>query len=221
MKTETAMILDDLVQRRPEIKPCHAALQQAFEIILESQRGGGQLLVCGNGGSAADSLHIVGELLKSFNLPRPLPNDLQAKLEGQDAEIGGYLAKALQSPIRAVSLVSEASLITAVLNDTAADVIFAQQVLGHGKPGDVLLGITTSGNSANVLNAAITAKAIGMKVISLTGPNGGKVKAVADCAILAPGATTPLIQEAHLPIYHALCLMLENEMFGCDCGAGS
>ncbi len=209
------MILEDLVQRRSEIKPCRASIQQAFEIILASQNGGGQVLVCGNGGSAADALHIVGELLKSFNLPRPLPGELQEKLKALD---GAYLAETLQAPIRAVSLVSETSLITAVLNDTAADVIFAQQVLGHGKPGDVLLGITTSGNSANVLNAAITAKALGMKVISLTGPGGGKLKALADCAILAPGATTPLVQEAHLPIYHALCLMLENEMFGCDCG---
>lgn len=218
MKTETKFILDDLVQRRAEIGPCRESIRLAFDILLESQVGGGQVLVCGNGGSAADALHIVGELLKSFNLARPLSADLQDKLKQVDSEKGAYLAQTLQSPIRAVSLVSEASLITAVLNDSAADVIFAQQVLGHGKPGDVLLGITTSGNSANVLNAALTAKAIGMKVISLTGPSGGKLKALSDCAILAPGATTPLIQEAHLPIYHALCLMLENEMFGCNDG---
>ncbi len=176
---------------------------------------GGRLLVCGNGGSAADSIHIVGELVKSFNHPRPLPEALKEKLRAADPHFGPQLADSLQNPIRAISLVSEASLITAVVNDTHADVMFAQQVLGNGEAGDVLLGITTSGNSKNVLNAAVLAKATGIKVIGLTGPHGGRLKEIADCMILAPGANTPEIQEAHLPLYHALCLMLEEEIFGC------
>lgn len=217
MKKETTAILDEVMQRRPDLGVCRDSVRLAFEMLLASQVADGRLLVCGNGGSAADSLHIVGELLKSFYLPRPLAEDVKRKLIAESPEVGPYLAQNLQNPIRAVSLVSEASLITAVINDTAADVIFAQQVLGHGKAGDVLLGITTSGNSSNVLNAAITAKAIGMKVIALTGPKGGKIKDLADCTILAPGANTPQIQEAHLPIYHTLCLMLESELFGCVC----
>ena len=138
MREETAEVLADLVRRRPDIQPCEEAIRSAYELVLASQRRGGRLLVCGNGGSAADSLHIVGELLKSFYLPRRLPEALRRRLEATHPTLGPYLALNLQSPIRAVSLVSEAALMTAVINDTAADVVFAQQVLGQGCEGDVL-----------------------------------------------------------------------------------
>lgn len=216
MSLKSAEILDSLVRRRPEIEPCEASIRQAVELILDGQRNGGRLLVCGNGGSAADSLHIVGELLKSFCLPRPLAPDLQEKLRAADASIGPYLARNLQTPIRAVSLVSEVALMSAVANDATADLMFAQQVLGQGQAGDVLLAISTSGNSPNVLNAVLTAKALGLKTIALTGPSGGKLKGHADCAILAPGGSTSEIQESHLPIYHAICMMLEQAIHGCE-----
>ncbi len=213
MKTRTSQILDRLIDRRPELADVRDSLGQGYRLILESQQRSGRLLVCGNGGSAADSIHIVGELLKSFDHPRPLPESLKSKLMAANSELGPGLAEGLEDTIRAVSLVSEAALITAVLNDTSGEFVFAQQVLGQGAEGDVLLAITTSGNSKNVLNAAVVARALGIKVVALTGPDGGKLKEMADCAILAPGSNTPEIQESHLPIYHTLCLMLESEMF--------
>jgi len=213
MKSTTSLILDRLIERRPELAACRESIAEAYRLVLESQQNSGRLLVCGNGGSAADSIHIVGELIKSFGHPRPLPDPLKQKLKQAHPELGERLSRSLQNPIRALSLVSEAALITAIVNDTSAEVIFAQQVLGQGQAGDVLLGITTSGASKNVLNAAVVAKAIGMKVIGLTGPKGGTLKGLADCTILAPGSNTPEIQESHLPIYHTLCLMLENELF--------
>lgn len=216
MKKSTGQILDRLCIRRPELAVARDSVRQAYQLILESQQQNGRLLVCGNGGSAADSIHIVGELLKSFDHPRPLPEPFRAKLVSANPELGPHLAENLEDTIKAVSLVSEAALITAVLNDTAGELVFAQQVLGQGSAGDVLLAITTSGNSQNVVNAAVVARALGIKVVALTGPNGGKLKEMADCAILAPGANTPEIQESHLPIYHTLCLMLENEMFACE-----
>jgi D-sedoheptulose 7-phosphate isomerase len=216
MKKPTEKILNRLFLRRPELTECRESLCQTYQLILDSQRMNGRLLVCGNGGSAADSIHIVGELLKSFDHPRRLPEPLKAKLIAADSQLGPHLAEGLEDTIKAVSLVSEAALITAVMNDTSGEFVFAQQVLGQGSAGDVLLAITTSGNSRNVLNAAVVARALGVKVIALTGPDGGRLKALADCAILAPGANTPEIQEAHLPLYHTLCLMLESEMFACD-----
>ncbi len=210
MKQQTAKVLDDLMRRRPELRVCRSSIQRAFELILDAQEGGGTLLVCGNGGSAADALHIVGELVKSFSLPRPLPKTLRAKLEEFDIK----LAETLQSPIRAVSLCSEAALMTAVANDLGGDYVFAQQVLGQGRQGDALLCITSSGNSMNVVNAAVTAKALGLQVIALTGRDGGKMTVLADCTILAPGDSTAEIQESHLPIHHAICQMLESETFG-------
>jgi D-sedoheptulose 7-phosphate isomerase len=206
--------LDDLLRRRPDLHVVSDSLVTAFHLILDSQRAGGLVMVCGNGGSAADSVHIVGELLKQFGRERPLSAEVTSRLRAAHPTLGPYLAQTLQTPMRAISLCSEIALMTAVANDTAADVLFAQQVLAHGKPGDVLLAITTSGNSANVLNAVVTAKALDCSVIALTGPGGGKIKELADCTILAPGANTPEIQEAHLPIYHTLCAMLEDEMFG-------
>lgn len=212
MKPPAQKALSDVLARRPELRPNESQIIQAFQIILDSQLNGGELLVCGNGGSAADSVHIVGELLKSFTHPRPIEPSVAVALEQVCPEHGKSLAGKLQRPVRARSLVNELSLLTAAINDTGAEVMFAQQVLA-ARPGDVLLAISTSGNSRNVVNAAIVAKAIGVKIVGLTGPSGGKLEQFADCMILAPGANTPEVQESHLSIYHALCLMLEWELF--------
>jgi D-sedoheptulose 7-phosphate isomerase len=168
-------------------------------------------MVCGNGGSASDSLHIVGELMKEFAVKRPLSEDMKKAL----AEAGddGYIGANLQGALPAVSLVGVTALESAYANDAAPDLGFAQQVFGLGNRGDLLLGITTSGNSKNVIYAAKTAKAKGVKTVALTGCGGGKIKDICDCAIVAPADETYKIQEFHLPIYHTLCLVLENEFF--------
>jgi D-sedoheptulose 7-phosphate isomerase len=171
-------------------------------------------LVCGNGGSAADAEHIVGELMKGYLLQRPIPDETRARLVAASPESGAYLAGALQGALPAISLVSQASLLSAIANDTAADMVFAQQVYGYGRAGDVLVGISTSGNARNVVYAMQVARAMGMHTCALTGPGGGALKSVADVCICAPGESTPAIQERHLPIYHVLCAMLEEEFFG-------
>lgn len=216
MKAITRVILEKSINRHPDLERCRGGIEQAYEAWLACCRSGGAILTCGNGGSAADSLHIVGELVKGFALPRPIANELRQRLVDVDLELGADLAPLLQTPIRAQSLVAEAALVTAVANDNDAAAIYAQQVLAHGRAGDVLVAISTSGNSKNVINAAIAAKALGLSVVALTGPSGGRLANFADVAILAPGSTTFEIQELHLPIYHALCLMLEAEVFGDD-----
>ena len=182
------------------------ALDQSLSVLEESFRNGGKLLICGNGGSAADSDHIVGELMKGFKKQRPVPADMREKL-GED------LADHLQGALPAISLAGHAALSTAFLNDVAPDMVFAQQVYGYGNENDVLLAITTSGNSGNVLHAVKVAQAKNMKTIGLTGPKGGKLKEAADTCICVPGSCTADIQELHLPVYHALCAMLEERFF--------
>jgi D-sedoheptulose 7-phosphate isomerase len=174
----------------------------------------GIILACGNGGSAADAGHFVGELMKTFKLERPLPEELKSKLVKDFKSEGEYLAGKLQRPLPAISLVSQTSLITAIGNDVSSDLIFAQQVIGYGKKGDILLAISTSGNSKNILYAIYTANTTGMKVVGLTGRNGGKMKKYCDIAICVPADETPRIQELHLPVYHTLCAMLEEYFFG-------
>lgn len=198
----------------PELEPsCAAAIDKAFEIIKNCYRGGGKLLICGNGGSAADCEHIVGELMKGFLLKRPVPDDFRSRLAGVDRESAAYIADNLQGALPAISLVSHTALATAFANDQAPDLIFAQQVYGYGKPGDVLLGISTSGNSANVLHALRVARSLGMRTVGMTGRTGGRMKPLCDAAICVPFDRTPDIQERHLPIYHALCIMIEEEFF--------
>jgi D-sedoheptulose 7-phosphate isomerase len=214
MKKQVDQILTHLMKRRPELSSCRESLIQAFQLIATSQKQTGKILICGNGGSAADAGHIVGELLKAFENKRSLSLEEKKAFQAVHPEIGPFLADKLQKPIRALSLVDQTALITAVANDTSADLIFAQQVYSMGLPQDVFLGITTSGNSRNVIQAVLTAKAMNIKTIALTGPSGGKIREFADCTILAPGRNTPEIQESHLPIYHTLCLMLEEEFFG-------
>ena len=212
MRKEAEARIEELIRRYPVLQPNRDSIADGCERIAVSYRNGGRLLICGNGGSAADSLHITGELLKAFVLPRPLPRELKDRLS-ESAPDAEYLIKNLQMPLRAVSLVSEAGLMTAYANDVAPDMNFAQQVLGQGREGDVLLAISTSGNSENVLYAAQVARALKMTVIGLTGMTGGRLKKLSDICITAGETETFKIQELHLPIYHAICLALEAEFF--------
>ena len=210
-KTTRDIILQ-LRERYPELSRC--ALPEAIATVSQCFMRGNKLLVCGNGGSAADAMHIVGELMKGFLLPRKLDivkiREIEAMLPEDTAT---YLIDNLQRGLPAISLVSEASLITAYSNDVAADLVFAQQVLGYGLPGDILLAISTSGNSKNVIHAAQVAKVQGMTVVGLTGRSGGLLKEFADVLICAPSDDTYIIQEYHLSLYHALCAGVESEIF--------
>jgi D-sedoheptulose 7-phosphate isomerase len=173
----------------------------------------GQLLICGNGGSSADSDHIVGELMKSFDKKRPLDDKFKQALSNVDSERGNYIAAKLEGGLPAIALTAHVGLISAVINDIDADLIFAQQVAGYGKNGDVLIAISTSGNSKNIVDACITAKAKGMKVIGLIGEKGGEMKQYCDVAICVPSSVTPIVQEFHLPVYHTICQVVEDELF--------
>ena len=199
--------VDELAARVPKLSACACGIRRAFDVLLGCCRSGGKVLTCGNGGSAADSEHIVGELLKSFRLRRPVPADIASQLPPE-------LAAKLEGALPAVSLVSMSGIVTAFANDVAWETAFAQQVLGLGRPGDVLVALSTSGNSANCVAAAQVAKAKGMKVVALTGAGGGRLAALADAAICVPETETYLVQELHLPVYHALCAALEAAMFG-------
>jgi len=209
---------DSMLKRVPELAPCLADLERAFGLLRRAFREGGKLLVCGNGGSAADSEHIVGELMKGFERRRALPRAEREHLQTLYPRDGRYLADHLQGALPAISLASQMSLITAVANDTSAEMVFAQQVYGYGRPGDVLLAISTSGNSRNVLHALRVARAAGLATIGLTGPGGGEMAALCDVALCIPQPAgrpgdTAEIQRAHQALYHALCRMLEEEFF--------
>lgn len=206
--------LNQLFGRYPALEACRQEIEAAYELLRGCFAAGGRLLVCGNGGSAADSLHIVGELMKGFALSRKLSADWEEKFKQVCPEMAPYLMENLQGALPAISLVSETALSTAYANDQAPDLSFAQQVLGQGKAGDVLLCISTSGNSTNVLYAAAVARAMELRVIGLAGQGGGRLKELSDVCICAPSRITYQIQEYHLPIYHALCLALEREFFG-------
>lgn len=175
--------------------------------------------MCGNGGSCADAQHIVGELMKGFLLARALPKECKDTLRRQYPQIPATLLQALQQALPALALAGEGPLATAFCNDVDPAAVFAQQVYGYGRPGDVLLGISTSGNAENVYQAALTAKACGMVVLGLTGAGGGRLGSVADVCICVPQTETFAVQELHLPVYHAVCAQLENHFFGgADCG---
>lgn len=206
-------ILDDLFVRYPQLNSCREGIKYAFEVLSYSYSNKGKLLICGNGGSAADAEHIVGELMKGFKRPRKLSNCYQEKLKDIDEVLGNRLAEQLQGTLPAIALDGHAALTTAYMNDCDPLLCFAQQVNGYGQEGDVLLGISTSGNSKNVVYAAVTAKAKGMKVIGLTGAKESRLSELADVCIQVPETETYKIQELHLPVYHCLCLMLEDKFF--------
>ena len=202
-----------LVERYPSLESAKNDIVAAYLLLEESYKNGGKLLVAGNGGSAADAEHIVGELMKGFKLPRKPEADFAEKLVEENQELGAVLAENLQGALPAIALDGHPALSTAYMNDCEPLLCFAQQVNGYGKSGDVFLGISTSGNSKNVLFAATTAHAKGMKVIGLTGAKDSKLKDMSDVCIKAPQTETYMIQELHLPIYHCLCLMLEDRFF--------
>jgi D-sedoheptulose 7-phosphate isomerase len=205
--------LGELTGRYPQLLPVGEQILQAAESLIACYRQGKKVLVCGNGGSCSDSDHIVGELMKGFESMRPVGKKLKDQLMAIDGERGAYLSGKLQQALPAISLTAHHALITAVSNDNGADLIFAQQVVGYGNEGDILIAITTSGNSRNVVDAAITAKAKGLTVIGLTGEADGKLKPLCDILINVPGKSTAHVQELHLPVYHTLCQMVENHFF--------
>lgn len=206
--------IDKLIERYPQLIVCKEDIEKAYQILEVAYGNGRKLLVCGNGGSASDSEHIVGELMKEFKLKRKVYSDHALALMEIDPELGKVLAENLQGALPAISLTGHSSLQTAFMNDAVPELVFAQQVNGYGRPGDVFLGISTSGNSKNVLYAAVNAKAKGLKVIGLTGAKENKLMKFADVCIRVPETETYKIQELHLPVYHCLCLMLEEKFFG-------
>lgn len=214
MQESTRLILDELIHRYPNLAVCHADLEKTIEVLIACFNLDGKLLACGNGGSAADCEHIVGELMKAFLLKRRLEPEKQSRIRSMYPEDAELLIQNLQRAVPAISLVSQTALMTAFGNDASSQLLFAQQVLSYGRPGDVLLAISTSGNSSNVLYAAQIAKLQGVKVIGLTGWDGGKLKECSDVAICVPASLTYQIQELHLPVYHCLCACVENELFG-------
>lgn len=209
----TEQILETLLKRYPPLEVCKDDIRAAGNLIIDAFRNSGKLLICGNGGSCSDGDHIVGELMKSFSKKRPMDQDFVKSMESVSKERGALLASKLEKGLPAISLNAHSALVSAISNDIGGDFIFAQQIAGYGQIGDVLLGISTSGNSQNVIDACITAKAKGMKVIALVGQSGGKMKAYSDVAICVPSTCTPDVQEFHLPIYHVLCNMAEEAFF--------
>ena len=211
---DTNKIIDDLLRRYPALAVCRGEVEKACEAIIHSYEEGGKVLTCGNGGSAADADHIVGELMKSFEGRRPLDESLWRDLTEVDPSRGAFLAEKLQTGLPAISLNAHTALITAVANDIDPSLVFAQQVTAYGREEDVLIALTTSGNSRNVVDAAITAKAMGMTVIAMTGEGGGRLKEFADILIAVPARRTAEVQEYHLPVYHAICKAVEEAFFG-------
>lgn len=205
--------IEELVERYPVLASSQEDIVKGYQVLEKCYASGGKLLIAGNGGSASDANHIVGELMKGFCLPRKLPQELASKLQSVDQERGTVLADKLQGALPAIALDNHNALNTAFINDVDGLLTYAQQVLGYGNAGDVFLGISTSGNAGNVMYAAVTAKAKELKVIGLTGKTGGKLAGVADVCIRVDEVETYKVQELHLPIYHCLCLMLEERFF--------
>jgi D-sedoheptulose 7-phosphate isomerase len=205
--------IEELIKRYPALAVCEKDIRKSYELLEDSYAHGGKLLIAGNGGSCADSDHICGELLKSFIKKRTPAQSFLDDLVKIDPDTGAYLADKLQGALPAISLCNQTALMTASLNDVDGNVMFAQQVNGYGVKGDVFLGISTSGNSKDVVYAMVVAKAKGLKTVALSGKTGGKIAKLADAAIVVPEEETFKIQELHLPVYHALCLQLEERFF--------
>lgn len=213
MKQTTMAILDQLIERCPALAPLYANIFGAFQTICKSYNNGGVLYVCGNGGSAAEAEYIVGKLMKSFQKKRPVDAKLKESLLQMFGENGKVLGDTLEGGLPAVSLCSHVSLKSAVVNDTDPANIYAQQLFSLGRGGDCLLAISTSGNAENCMRAAMVAKLAGIHVIALTGEKGGSLKEIADVTVNVPAHETYLVHELHLPVYHCLCAMLEEELF--------
>ena len=206
--------IDLLISRYPTLGEVKQDIIGAYLVMEECYEHDGKLLIAGNGGSAADSEHIAGELMKRFKTPRPVTAEFAEKLKVTDPVRGENLARNLERGLMAIPLVAHEALSTAYINDVDGLGVFAQQLFGFGRPGDVFLGISTSGNSKNVMSATVVARALGIKVIGLTGAKGGELAGVADVVVKVPETETYMIQELHLPVYHCWCLMLEDKFFG-------
>lgn len=206
-------VLNKMIDDTPELIACKSDLIDAFSLLKECYRSGGKVMVCGNGGSAADAEHIVGELMKGFTLRRKIDDKKRQILVSLFENDGDYLANHLQGALPAISLVSQTALSTAFANDVAPDMVFAQQVYGYAKKGDIIIGLTTSGNSKNIINAFKVGKAFGVKCIGMTGEDGGAAKDFCDVMLKSPAKETYRVQEYHLMMYHALCAMIEVELF--------
>ena len=212
MKASTQKIFEELFARYPALEACRADMHAAFGALAAAYRAGGKVLCCGNGGSASDCEHIVGELLKKFKRHRAIPAELRERLRaaGEDGEL---LAARLEGSLPAISLVSQSGILTAFANDVGWDEAFAQQLLGLAKPGDVLVALSTSGNSRNCVLAATLARALGVRTVALVGEAGGRLGDICDVAVRVPARETYKVQEFHLPVYHAICAMMEEELF--------
>ena len=206
-------MIKDLLCRYPALAAREADINAALNILIDCFKSGGKLLLCGNGGSSADCDHIVGELMKGFLCKRPLGDVKKAEMKKRCAYLDDNALDKLQNALPAISLASFSALNTAFCNDVDAELVYAQALLGLAREGDVLLAISTSGNSKNVLQCAAVARAVGIKVVSLTGGDGGALRDLSDACIIAPERETYKIQELHLPIYHYMCATLEKEFF--------
>lgn len=213
MKEETRAIFEKLFEDNPALEVCRGGLEGAYGALMETYRGGGKVLCCGNGGSASDSEHIVGELMKSFRIKRELPKGLRERL-AEMGEDGAFLVGKLEGALGAASLSAGVALPSAFANDVGWEAGFAQQVAGLGRAGDTLVALSTSGNSRNCVLAAKVAAAMGMRTVAFTGEAGGLLAEVCDAVVKAPARETYRVQEFHLPAYHALCAMVESEIFG-------
>lgn len=201
-------------KRHPSLEIIRNSIEDACDIIIDCFSHGGKLLICGNGGSSADSDHFAAELMKSFELKRPLEISLKQRLLELGHQSGKILGQKLEHSLPVISLTSNSALITAISNDTGPEMIFAQQVIGYGNEGDLLVALSTSGNSMNVVNACISARALNLAVIGITGQTGGKIKKFCDVLINVPERTTALIQELHLPVLHTICRIVEEHFYG-------
>lgn len=213
MKERTIQFIHEFFQRHEELIPLREDILQAGQMLIEAFEGGNQVLMCGNGGSCADCDHIAGEFLKGFLLKRPVPQEIRKVFEEKYGAEGAEIAGKLQQGLPAISLNTHSAAISAFANDVDPELVYAQQVLAYGKPGDVLIGISTSGNATNVAAAVMTANSIGVHTIGLTGKDGGKLAKLADLALIMPQMETYRIQEDHLAVYHLLCAMAEYELF--------
>ena len=207
-------LLEELMERYPALKECRAEIERAGELMMETYRAGGKIMVCGNGGSCADSDHIVGELMKGFLKLRPIKGKKRDALCQALGDSGEEIVDKLQGGIPAISLPAQAAVLSAFANDVDASLVYAQLVYGYARKGDLLIGLSTSGNSKNVVAAARVAKAVGISALALTGSRESKLSAICDRTVRVPETETFKVQELHLPIYHYLCAYMENEIFG-------
>jgi D-sedoheptulose 7-phosphate isomerase len=217
MTPSAKQYLDECLTSYPALNACQDDILRAFELLITCFTNGGKVLACGNGGSAADADHIVGEMMNKFALKRHLRNEDSDRIKHSALLLNDkqFLLSHLQRQLPAISLSAHSPLVTAIANDEDAEMIFAQQVFGYGKEGDILIALSTSGNSKNVVRAIAVAKIFGLKVVCLTGRSGGTIKALGcDALICVPDDVTYKVQQLHQPVYHCLCGMLEAELFG-------